>query len=138
MSRYNKITNLAHSVGEGEAKSGGNSVKLIQKFSFFQFCLPIFGIRRAIWSSENCKGSVLRFQGQIAEIPLISSGKLGLFLILALFLYPSLPKIGHSHPVKVIGIRPLAPVQNSVSLKLMQSKTLNFVVNLPDVENITK
>ena len=40
--------------------------------------------------------------------------------------------------VKVIGIRPLAPVQNSVSLKPMQPKTLNFVINLPDVENITK
>ena len=40
--------------------------------------------------------------------------------------------------IKVIGIRPLAPVQNSVSLKLMQCKTLNFVINLPDVENITK
>ena len=39
---------------------------------------------------------------------------------------------------KVIGIRPLASVQNSVSLKLMQGKTLNFVINLPDVENITK
>ena len=39
---------------------------------------------------------------------------------------------------KVIGIRPLAPVQNSVSLKLMQRKTLNFVINLPDVDNITK
>ena len=39
---------------------------------------------------------------------------------------------------KVIGIRPLAPVQDSVSLKLMQHKTLNFVINLPDVENITK
>ena len=39
---------------------------------------------------------------------------------------------------KVIGIRPLAPVQNSVSLKLMQRKTLDFVINLPDVENITK
>ena len=36
--------------------------------------------------------------------------------------------------VKVIGIRPLAPVQNSVSLKLVQRKTLNFVINLPDVE----
>ena len=34
---------------------------------------------------------------------------------------------------KVIGIRPLAPVQNSVSLKLMQRKTLNFVINLPGV-----
>ena len=34
---------------------------------------------------------------------------------------------------KVIGIRPLAPVQSSVSLKLMQRKTLNFVINLPDV-----
>ena len=32
----------------------------------------------------------------------------------------------------------LAPVQNSVSLKLMQRKTLNFVINLPDVENISK
>ena len=40
--------------------------------------------------------------------------------------------------IKVIGIRPLAPVQNSVSLKLMQRKTLNFVINLPDVGNITK
>ena len=38
----------------------------------------------------------------------------------------------------MIGIRPLAPVQNSVSLKLMQGKTLNFVINFPDVENITK
>ena len=40
--------------------------------------------------------------------------------------------------IKVTGIRPLAPVQNSVSLKLMQRKTLNVVINLPDVENITK
>ena len=39
---------------------------------------------------------------------------------------------------KVIGIRPLASVQNSVSLKPMQRKTLNFEINLPDVENITK
>ena len=38
----------------------------------------------------------------------------------------------------MIGIRSLAPVQNSVSFKLMQRKTLNFVINLPDVENITK
>ena len=27
--RYNKITNSAYNFGEGEAKSGGNSVKLI-------------------------------------------------------------------------------------------------------------
>ena len=27
--RYNKITNLAHNFGEGEAKSGGTGVKLI-------------------------------------------------------------------------------------------------------------
>ena len=40
--------------------------------------------------------------------------------------------------LKVIGIRLLTPVQNSVSLKLMQRKTLNFVINLPDVENLTK
>ena len=38
--------------------------------------------------------------------------------------------------VKVIGIRALPPVQNSVSLKLMQRETFNFVINLPDVENI--
>ena len=42
------------------------------------------------------------------------------------------------HSIKVIGIRPLAPVQNSVSLELIQRKTLNFVTALPDVENITK
>ena len=40
--------------------------------------------------------------------------------------------------IKVIGIRPLAPVQNSASLKLMQRKTFNFVINLLDVENLTK
>ena len=40
--------------------------------------------------------------------------------------------------VNVIGIRPLAPVQHRVSLKLMQRKTLNFVINLPNVENMTK
>ena len=41
------------------------------------------------------------------------------------------------YAIKVIDIRPLAPVQNSVPFKLMQRKTLNFVINLPDVENIT-
>ena len=40
--------------------------------------------------------------------------------------------------IKVIGIQPLVPVQNSVSLKLMQRKRFNFVIKLPDVENITK
>ena len=40
------------------------------------------------------------FEGQIGEIAPLSPGKLGLFLILALFFHPSLPKIGHSHPVK--------------------------------------
>ena len=34
-------------------------------------------------------------QGEIGEIPLLSPGKLGPFLILALFFHPSLPKIGH-------------------------------------------
>ena len=47
--------------------------------------LPSFGIRGAIWSSGKCKGGVLMFQGQIGEIPLLRPGKLGLFLILALF-----------------------------------------------------
>ena len=47
-------------------------------------------------------------------------------------------RMGVAGPVKVIGIRPLACVQNSGSLKLMQRKTLNFVINLPDVENLTK
>ena len=45
-------------------------------------------------------------------------------------------ELGRS-PFKVIGIRPWPPVQNIVSLKLMQRKTLNLVINLPDVENIT-
>ena len=40
--------------------------------------------------------------------------------------------------LKVIGIRLLAPVQNSVSLKIMQRETLIFVINLPGIENITK
>ena len=40
------------------------------------------------------------FQGQIGEIAPLSQGKLGFFLILALFFHPSLQKIGHFHPVK--------------------------------------
>ena len=40
--------------------------------------------------------------------------------------------------IKVIGIGPLAPVQNSVSLELMQRKTMNFLITLPDTKNITK
>ena len=37
--------------------------------------------------------------------------------------------------IKVTGIRPLVPVQNSVSV---EANALNVVVNLADVENITK
>ena len=48
-------------------------------------------------------------------------------------------KAFHQDTIKVIiDIRPLAPLQNSVSVKLMQGKTLNFMINLPDVENLTK
>ena len=43
-----------------------------------------------------------------------------------------------AYPLKVIGIQPLVPVQNSVSLELMQREKLSFMINLPDVENITK
>ena len=43
-----------------------------------------------------------------------------------------------SHIRMVIGIRPMAPVQNSFSVKLMQRITLNFVINLLDLDNITK
>ena len=53
--RYNKIMNLAHNFGEGEAKSGGNSEILKVQF-FFSILLPIFGIRGANWSSAKCKG----------------------------------------------------------------------------------
>ena len=65
--------NLAHNFGEREAKSGGNSVKLIIK---------------------KYKGGVLMFHGQLENSPNLSTGKLGIFLILALFFHPSLPKIG--------------------------------------------
>ena len=34
-----------------------------------------------------------------------------------------------SETLKVTGIRPLAPVQNTVSLKLLQRKTLSFVLS---------
>ena len=56
--------------------------------------LPIFGIGGVNWSSEKCDGGILMFQGQIGEILLLSAGKLGLFLILAIFIHPSLPKMG--------------------------------------------
>ena len=59
---YNKITNLAHNFGEGEAKGIRNSVKLIQKHSFCQFCCQFLN-KGPSWSSEKCKGGVLMFQG---------------------------------------------------------------------------
>ena len=40
--------------------------------------------------------------------------------------------------LKVTGIRPLPLSKTVFHLKLMQRKTLNFVINLPDVENTTK
>ena len=40
------------------------------------------------------------FQGKIGEILFLSPRQSGLFLVLAIFIHPSLPKIGHSHPVK--------------------------------------
>ena len=54
----------------------------------------MFGIREANWSSEKCKGGVLMFQGQIGEFPFSIPGKLGLFLVLALFFHPSPKKLG--------------------------------------------
>ena len=40
------------------------------------------------------------FQGQNGEILSLSPGKLGFFLIVALFFHPSLPKIEHSTQLK--------------------------------------
>ena len=40
------------------------------------------------------------FQGQIEEIPVLNPGKLGIFVILALFFYPFLPKIWHFPQLK--------------------------------------
>ena len=64
----------------------------------------------------------------------IEMEKIEKFVTLVLALTIKLPYVYF----KVIGIRPLASVQNSVSLKLVQRETLNFVINLPDVKNITK
>ena len=70
------------------------------KVQFFFNFVANFWDKRAIWTSEKCKGDVLMFQRQIGEISTLSSGKLSLFLILALFFHSSLSKIGHFHPVK--------------------------------------
>ena len=96
---YNKITNLAHNFGQGEAKSEENSFENGLKLQFSQFCCQFLGYEDRIGHQKSVRG-VLMCEGQIGEIPLQSPGKLGLFLVLALFLYPSLPKIGHSRPLK--------------------------------------
>ena len=94
------MTNLVNNFGEGEAKIGGNSVKLIQKYIFlFNFVANVW-TRGANWSSENCKGGVLMFQGQVGEIPILSLGKLGLFLVLALFSTRLFQKLGTSTHLK--------------------------------------
>ena len=41
------------------------------------------------------------FQGQIRKVTPLSTEKLGIFLILALVFNPPLPKIGHSHPIRL-------------------------------------
>ena len=104
---------MAYNFGEGEPKSGGNNVKLIQN-TLFPILLPIFGIGAANWSSEKFKEGVRMFQGQTGEIPLLSLGKLGLFLVLALFFHPFLPKLGTPTQLKLlfrIGIKQGYPLK---------------------------
>ena len=62
--------NSAHNFGEGEAKIGGNSVKLIQKYSF---CFYFLNFVANFWDKignlviRKVQGGVLMLQGQIGE-----------------------------------------------------------------------
>ena len=49
-----------------------------------------------MWSSEKCKGAVLVCQGQIGKNPLLNPGKLGIFLVLTLFIQVKMIKDGLS------------------------------------------
>ena len=74
-------------------------MKLIQKYSF-SILLPIFGIRGANWSSEKCKEKYFNVSGTKLRNSLSRRRELGLFSPLSSIFHPSLPKIGHTHPVK--------------------------------------
>ena len=68
------------------------------------------------------------FQRQIGEIFLLSPGKLGLFLILALLFHPSLPKIGHTHPAKNYFFR--INMEQSYRLKKFRLDKLKITVSV--------
>ena len=44
------------------------------------------------------RGGILKIQGQVIKIPLPSTGKVSIFLVLALFFHLSLPRIWHANP----------------------------------------
>ena len=69
--------------------------------SFFQFFGQCLVQEEQIGHRKSMKGAALVCQGQIGEILPLDLGKLGIFLILVLFLYPSLPKTGHSQPFRI-------------------------------------
>ena len=74
---------------------------LFKNIVFFSFWLN-FRVKEEIWNQNGKIGDVLTIQGQTVKIPLQSPGKLGIFQVLSLFFYLSLPKIWHAHPIKII------------------------------------
>ena len=71
---------------------------------------------------------VLMFQGQIGEIPLLSPGKLGNFSHFNPIFHPSLPKLGHSHPVKKLLFR--IDMEHGYHLKKLRLDKLKITVSI--------
>ena len=59
-----------------------------------------YRVKEEIWGQNGKMEDVLTIQGQKVKIPLQSPGKLGIFPVLFLFFYLSLPKIWQVYPHK--------------------------------------
>ena len=70
----------------------------IQFFNFFGAFLALRGVNSV---GKGVKCCVLMCQGQPGKLPCLSPDKMIILPHLALFFHLSLPKIWHSHPLKI-------------------------------------
>ena len=73
---------------------------LFKNIVFFLVFWLNSGVKEEIWGQNGKMEDVLTIQGQTVKIPLQSPGKLGIFPVLSLFSYLSLPKMWQAYPHK--------------------------------------
>ena len=80
-------------------QSWGNDQKIVQKSMFLVFN-RILRFEEGYYGSKICEWGYSNVPGTIWKTAPLKPGKCGIFPILSLFFYPSVPKIRQSHPNK--------------------------------------